>query len=899
VIKKTRLWIGAVVLLVVTGLVLPLFGQGDEEIITVAAPQFFEDAITSAIDDFMAENPGVKVIYVPADPGWPDPAVNFDEHVTDVENYARVADVLWMDGNDLTPAGTSAQLFLDLGPLVDNDPGLDVPDFYPAMWQSFQWDRGIWALPVSGSLELVLYDRIAFDEAGLFYPDENWGLFEFENAANTLTVYDADGQIAEPGAELDNLELTFRALLGRGFYDPNTLPNPPRFTDPDLIALAELWLEVNESGILGPFLGLNYDPADVPLRLGEVAELAEGGFFGGGNDEQDFAGALLPGGFAGLNAQGFAVSAGTAQPELAYEFAKFLTYDANVANFIFTQTPARRSLDGQSTDGGIFGGFTVQYDDETLDLIDRALENAIPISELRYSDYLDNTITDVVAGLVTVTEGLNDAEEQAFDDLLTAQDRPFETEPVLVVTPVPTPVLGPNEISLRFGLNLFSDDIPDADAWNELVRDFVATSPTVGNIELIPPSFGFGLGDDAATEYDCYYEPFNSVPNIDLATVLPFDPFMDTDPGFDRNDFIGDAMTQMEREDRTWGYPIVIQPEILWFDDRAFQNAGVPTPQGGWSTEQFVEALDFLKFVMENPDEPTFVPETFDNTYILMLIAAFGGIPYDYSTNPPTINLTEPTNLAAIQQVLDLAKDGFIGYEQLGPGDGDGFGGGQTLFEVTGLAPVFTDTLNSFNFRLNERGEDPELETYQLTNYPTGAQFTPLSYTIGTAYITAQSRDPQACYEWINFAAQRPDLFRGLPARVSQINDPTLQAAQGEDIITLYEDYIELLNAPNAVVFPNQITSGNFAIGPLLETLWINRAFDNYVFDDEDLSVNLSEAELFITEYRACSEAIPPFDIREAENLFTIVSSLQDYAECAVRVDPSLEPLFGPLLGDS
>jgi hypothetical protein len=48
-----------------------------------------------------------------------------------------------------------------------------------------------------------------------------------------------------------------------------------------------------------------------------------------------------------------------------------------------------------------------------------------------------------------------------------------------------------------------------------------------------------------------------------------------------------------------------------------------------------------------------------------MLIAAYGGLPFDYRTDPPTLNFTDPATVEAIRQVLDLAKADLIQYETL------------------------------------------------------------------------------------------------------------------------------------------------------------------------------------------------------------------------------------------
>ena len=54
------------------------------------------------------------------------------------------------------------------------------------MEKSFQWDNGVWGLPVSEDVILVIYDPAAFDQAGLTYPSEAWTTDDFVNAAHKL-----------------------------------------------------------------------------------------------------------------------------------------------------------------------------------------------------------------------------------------------------------------------------------------------------------------------------------------------------------------------------------------------------------------------------------------------------------------------------------------------------------------------------------------------------------------------------------------------------------------------------------------------------------------------------------------------------------------------------------------
>ncbi len=90
-----------------------------------------------------------------------------------------------------------------------------------------------------------------------------------------------------------------------------------------------------------------------------------------------------------------------------------------------------------------------------------------------------------------------------------------------------------------------------------------------------------------------------------------------------------------------------------------FQQAGVPLPEGTWTLDQFIDALRTLKDYL---DKTPFVSHNINGESLMMLIAAYGGLPIDYRTSPATFNFTDPATVDAIQQVLDLAKNGYIDY---------------------------------------------------------------------------------------------------------------------------------------------------------------------------------------------------------------------------------------------
>jgi ABC-type glycerol-3-phosphate transport system substrate-binding protein len=326
---------------------------------------------------------------------------------------------------------------------------------------------------------------------------------------------------------------------------------------------------------------------------------------------------------------------------------------------------------------------------------------------------------------------------------------------------------------------------------------------------------------------------------------------------------------------------------VLWYNSAQFEEAGAFPPENGWTIDDFEDALRALRASSEDEDVPPFTG-SFNAGYILMLIASYGGMPVDTIANPPIVNLTDPINVEAIRQVLDLARDGFIDYSELGNFSGGGGGFRQSA--------IYDETLSSFSFQFQVAPGDEN--PYRLTTYPSGTQYTPVSYGIGSGYISATAQNPDACYRFISALSQRPDLLGGVPARLSLIDDPAYAASQSPDALNFYRSYFETLADPNLVVLPGNFGSGDQFPGLFVLQLWLYRAFDAYVLEDGDLDAELQQAQMFSEAYLECTADIPPFDESLQTTQEEQIEYFTQFARCAVLVDPETESLFGGLLAE-
>jgi hypothetical protein len=267
-------------------------------------------------------------------------------------------------------------------------------------------------------------------------------------------------------------------------------------------------------------------------------------------------------------------------------------------------------------------------------------------------------------------------------------------------------------------------------------------------------------------------------------------------------------------------------------------------------------------------------------------MAAYGAIPYDHRTNPPTLNFSDPATIDAMRQVLDLAKGGYIDYQELANSSGGFFGGGNEV-------PIMPDNLNAGNWRLMNRSE-PEMadDPYLLTTYPVGSQYTPLAYSVGADYIADTAVNPEACYRWISTLAQHPDLMMAMPAHRSQLSDPALAAAVGDDVLALYQQYDALLQDPNVIVFGRYGYSSSYR-GAWMEQRWLNRVYDNYVLEDGDLEADLAQLESDVAVYRECLANVPEYSSLGEDATEEEWAALNhQVADCAIAIDPTAEQFY-------
>ena len=870
---KSRLMGLMIVLVLLVGIV-PLQAQ-EPVTISIGLPPIYEELLKPGIDEFMSANPDIVVEIVTADaPGY-TPGDDIEAYLDEVAEYAQAADVL-TGQNVFNAITTRAGYFLELSPLVNADASLNIDEFFPSMWQSYQWDGGIWAIPLAGDVVGLAYEPAAFDEAGLAYPNERWTLDDLVIAAEALAVYAEGDVVAEPPVtNFADAGYVAVAALDNPLYDTFQFEGTPSFDNPQLEPAIEIWADLQERGLVALPEGLEFTP--IVFAPSVITALVA---FSG--SEAEYAFTTLPGGSVAVQPIGAGISAGSTQPEAAYRLIKYMTQSENIFTAIVGQPiPARRTLVGAESSNPLLA---LSLPEELVEQVLEYVETAVPYSQTLFSDYVSQAATNVISSDTTVADALSTMASQAIDDLTAAANRSGTT---VTVNQNDNAIVGTGDVTLTFGMVGFGP-IANREGWDAAIAEFVQNNPQVATVEL--QRLSFLSGDVTLTDFhekvDCFYQPSRLDTNEDLTLLLPIDPLLSADPNLSLDDFVGNTVQLLSQNGVTYGIPLHVQPEVLYYNADLFNAAGAFMPYQGWTVNDFEQALRTLRFDANDP--APFEPGA-GGTYALALIAAYGGLPMDYRTSPPTVDFLSETNVNAIRQVLDLAKEGYIDYAPLAPAGGAAFGGDEEGQENPAMYTAAMSDLLAF---ATGGEEDDSASDYRLVTLPQGVEYSAVSYDIGSAYITAQTEHPDECYAFISHISGEATLFDSMPARRSVINSPELEQAQGEAAVEFFNGLDAQLQQPNVIEFPLQ-TALNFAqIGDLLSALWLYRAMDRYVLEDADLVSELTDAQQFTLDYQACVAQIPPFNETENANIQTFATQ---FAQCAVNVDETTRDIFAGL----
>lgn len=874
-VELFSLFVGLIILLE------PTIAQEPIVITMTASPSranLYEQTVIPAFED---EHPHIQVEFIYTENRYftEDLAQSqgqLEEQYQYLATYAASADVLEIDRLSFTPFVTNTGFFLDLSPLVTIERDLMPEDFHPAAWEAFQWDGGIWALPYSLSVELLVYNRSRFDMANLPYPNENWQFMDFIQAAESLHTYNTEGEVEfSPLEGLSPLRLMAGSLGPT--YEVSTTLAEPMLTDPAVVNLLATYTEYLQAHDFAE----NGSPAlwERPFYIGWPFHLQVSNFQS--SQASDWSVSLLPGGYGDVNVNAFAISSGTANPEAAYELASFMTRNIDLIYYGPGQQPARQSLnDIEVLQSRIYQ--PPRFDPEVQLVMDAALANPVSSSNYRSALGFDYSVDLVITQNMDPINALMQAENRIRDVLTLAESQSNMQITVAPVEMRQAPEAG--EIVLQFGVNTqFTMD--RRNLWQDAIDAFVEANPNIIDVDIQEGIYDLAGRRDETL--DCWYDPLASNvmtgPNPPIE-YLALNPLINADPTFYPQDFLPGVLEIAQIQDVAYGYPVTVDPILMWINPSKFEEAGLPLPQGTWTINDFTNALEVLADQRDNQEQPVLDPSLYGYRTHLMLLSAYGAEMIDFDMEPPTYNLTDPETINALEQLSVYVRSGIIGYRDM-------FGLSSLLVDI---APS-NQFIATGSLTLGPGGSPNQWRDYplQVVSFPTGNGI-PIDYTVGMMHINRETLYPEACYEWMRMIGNRPELFDGMPATYTALNNPVTLIQQGEEVVAFYQTLVDQMLA---VGRPQYSISSNSYPGAWIETDILRYALNEMFIHDANVAVEAAEATENIQFYRSCADGIESLTQqeiiaqRETNPDFDFEYARQ-FVDCGISAVPELRQIY-------
>jgi multiple sugar transport system substrate-binding protein len=844
-------------------------GEG-QTIITFAVNGWERGLYENRVADFEELNPDIKIELVSVDEimGSPEGGtfLSSDSGDDSLLKLVQGADVIsWYIQPGFVPDG----LLLDLTPFMDSDSNFDAADYYPGLLEQFQWDGGTWGIPTNASYNLIFYDKDLFDKAGVDYPQAGWTWDDFLATAQELTLRDGD-EVTQWGFTtqfIGPLDLV-QAKVGPIF---NTENDPPtaRLEDPEVVAAFQWVADLHTKHEVAPYAKppeseedyAAYEEMYQLMEEGKIAMWPEFSESYTWRSEQRNLGVVpfpisesnehsSP--IVGFGGGVLAVSAGTAQPQAAWEWIKFLNQQDDGSGFVFgpggpTSLPARKSVAEAS-------GVWDDMDEELANALRYAVEHGFsPIYPPGGGEAIymaANTIIDENKDAADVLAEAQQIFEQQVEEQASEQAKATPIPEFTVAEP-PSAQIEEGVIVVRF---VAAGGDPStfrraAEEFHELYPNIVVKveEPNFYNEEF---SLQAMIGDA-----DCFQWWGALQSQEDLDQVLRIQPLLDADPDLSEDDFFLVVLDQFRDQGQVIGLPGEVQVSFMSYNKRLFDAAGVDYPEAGWTMDDFLTTAVALT-QGDNEEEKIYgyVSDLYELGDLMTFAARQGAVFVDDNTEPAAASFLHPDTVAAIHWYANLTTEyGVKPTFDMSPGVsfGNPYEERQALIDNDRAAMWKNDPYSSVVY--DESGQiisgDADDSHIGLVPYPTGKEGTSGFESVNGYYIAAQTEVRQAAWEWLKFITAQESLVQfGLPARISTAESEAFTQRIGPEKAAVMIDSVQ--NSTRAAMSDPFAAAGDW-LAPAV-AIGLQEAYGLIINEDYTAEEALQLVQEKADTYRQC-----------------------------------------------
>jgi ABC-type glycerol-3-phosphate transport system substrate-binding protein len=885
----------------------PAGASGDEPAtITFAIWEHERQTYEPLAEQFMQEHPGINVLLVPM-----EDLVQSQEGPTSPEAMVRqiVSGADTAAAVNITPEVLKSNLLMDLTPLMDADPDFNRDDFYTSVIASQTINGATKVLPGTVRLQVLAYNKELFEMANISFPEPDWNWNDLLGAAEQLASKRGDTIDTYGFFETSGGFLVFLAMLEAKDVDLlTTSAKDVQLDREEIVTTVERMRDYFEDGVL---LAPSYRRVDLEEdRPPHPRELAAAGRVAIWDSEltlYDYEGEEGQGPrkmnlpfevgkmpypqfkhdiMSLMSGQGYIISSGTRHPEAAWQWIEFLSraspewqrFEGDISSVRSPSSfPARKSVAEKM-------GYWDDLDEETREAYQLALERSSPGPALEQTpdQIIFNVLMEVLmpifsgqGGDADIEQALMDAQQQLEERVATRQLTPTpvpDDSPVVVATPEPqtapegsTPIafmsMMGNPGEMRQRARTFREEHPD------IFVDLKTTQTMTGPLEVGQRQL--------ARMYDCVL--YNGAPpteQADTSTLLDLQPLFDADATFSQDEYPPALLEAIRRDGHLIGVPFGFMMRTLTYNKTAFDAAGIAPPSAQWTPDDFLAAALALTAGEGDDKQYGYVPlggQPIED--MRFFIHQFGGNLLLGSGESLRPNFDDPKVVQALRWYIDLAEVHqvmppiSISYK---PNSPEPTVNAYELIQNGQAGMWFDFGYGMFSYPADIPPDARPPQEFEVAIAPLPIGNAGLSgndlHISGMFHISAQTENPQACWEWFKFLADDPTLVQWvIPARLSLARSEAYLAQAQPRAAELVETYADLLETPGSVASIGGAQQGH------IEMYWLFEAIMQTVEEGADLEAALVEAQETTSAFLDC------------------VANNDDRPECARSVDPDYE----------
>ena len=314
--------------------------------------------------------------------------------------------------------------------------------------------------------------------------------------------------------------------------------------------------------------------------------------------------------------------------------------------------------------------------------------------------------------------------------------------------------------------------------YRDLADQFEAANPDV-RVHLVMLEATADPTDSVAEADTLIMSPYPTLTRQGLVRDLT--PFIEADKTFEPEYFYPHTLEDLQWDGGAWGLPFAVSFHLIFYDKEAFDAAGVPYPEPGWTWDDFLSKAKAL--TEREGDEVVrwgFVWRLRDP---LPFIQGRAGPLVDTSAEPPDPLLDRPEVAEAVHWLADLALVHqvmpYLEPEQSGP-----TGSEAARLVGGGRAAMWSETTQLW-------AQQSPGRSLGMVPFPVDEPTSATTPVVLSSYaMSAGTAHPQESWRWLAFLS-RQAVGRDLPARRSVAEQSGYWEGLDDEVAATYRFALE------------------------------------------------------------------------------------------------------------